>query len=92
MDELIFQEFKGTGNMELVLDRKAAELRLWPAVNLNASGTRREELLLSGKRLEASQFLRRALSGQKIEDAAEAMIDRIGQTKNNEEFLRLLSR
>lgn len=92
MDELIFQEFKGTGNMEMVLDRKAAELRLWPAVNLNASGTRREELLLSGKRLEAAQFLRRALSGQKIEDAAEAMIDRIGSTKSNEEFLRLLER
>ncbi|NCG09267.1 MAG: transcription termination factor Rho [Verrucomicrobia bacterium] len=92
MDDLIFQEFKGTGNMEMVLDRKAAELRLWPAVNLNASGTRREELLLSGKRLEAAQFLRRALSGQKIEDAAEAMIDRIGSTKSNEEFLKLLNR
>ncbi len=92
MDELIFQEFKGTGNMEMVLDRKAAELRLWPAVNLNASGTRREELLLSGKRLEASQFLRRALAGQKIEDAAEAMIDRISMTKSNEEFLKLLDR
>lgn len=92
MDELIFQEFKGTGNMEMVLDRKAAELRLWPAVNLNASGTRREELLLSGKRLEASQFLRRALAGQKIEDAAEAMIDRIGMTKTNDEFLKLLDR
>ena len=92
MDELIFQEFKGTGNMEMVLDRKAAELRLWPAVNLNASGTRREELLLSGKRLEASQFLRRALAGQKIEDAAEAMIDRISMTKTNAEFLKLLDR
>lgn len=92
MDELIFQEFKGTGNMEMVLDRKAAELRLWPAVNLNASGTRREELLLSGKRLEASQFLRRALAGQKIEDAAEAMIDRISMTKTNVEFLKLLDR
>ena len=52
MDELIFQEFKGTGNMEMVLDRKAAELRLWPAINLNASGTRKEELILSGKNLE----------------------------------------
>ena len=92
MDELIFQEFKGTGNMEMVLDRKAAELRLWPAVNLNASGTRREELLLSGQRLEAAQFLRRALAGQKIEDAAETMIDRIGQTKTNEDFLKLLNR
>jgi transcription termination factor Rho len=92
MDELIFQEFKGTGNMEMVLDRKAAELRLWPAINLNASGTRKEELILSGKYLEGAQFLRRALAGQKIEDAAEAMIDRFTQTKNNEDFLKLLQR
>jgi len=92
MDELIFQEFKGTGNMEMVLDRKAAELRLWPAINLNASGTRKEELLLSGKYLEGAQFLRRALAGQKIEDAAEAMIDRFSQTKTNDEFLKLLER
>ncbi|MFP4166609.1 MAG: transcription termination factor Rho [Opitutales bacterium] len=92
MDDFIFQEFKGTGNMEMVLDRKAAELRLWPAINLNASGTRREEMLLTGKRLEASQFLRRALAGQKVEDATEAMIDRIGQTECNEEFMKLLER
>lgn len=92
MDELIFQEFKGTGNMEMVLDRKAAELRLWPAINLNASGTRKEELLLSGKYLEGAQFLRRALAGQKIEDAAEAMIERFSLTKNNDEFLKLLQR
>ena len=90
MDDLIFQEFKGTGNMEMVLDRKAAELRLWPAINLNASGTRREELILKGKQLEGAQFLRRALAGQKVENAAEAMIDRFSQTKNNEEFLKLL--
>lgn len=57
MDDLIFQEFKGTGNMEMVLDRKVAELRIWPAINLSASGTRREELLLSAKELEASSFL-----------------------------------
>ena len=92
MDELIFQEFKGTGNMEMVLDRKAAELRLWPAINLNASGTRKEELLLSGNYLEGAQFLRRALAGQKIEDAAEGMIDRFQQTKTNDEFLKLLQR
>jgi transcription termination factor Rho len=92
MDELIFQEFKGTGNMEMVLDRKAAELRLWPAVNLNASGTRKEELVLSEKALEAAHFLRRALAGQKIEDAAETMIERLSTTKNNEEFLKLLDR
>ena len=92
MDELIFQEFKGTGNMEMVLDRKAAELRLWPAVNLNASGTRKEEMLLSGKHLEVAQFLRRALAGQKTEDAAETMIERIGSTKSNKEFIKLLDR
>ena len=92
MDDLIFQEFKGTGNMEMVLDRKAAELRLWPAINLNASGTRKEELILKGKHLESAQFLRRALAGQKVEDAAEAMIDRFAQTKNNEEFPKLLAR
>ncbi len=90
MDDLIFQEFKGTGNMEMVLDRKAAELRLWPAINLNASGTRKEELLLSGKYLSGAQFLRRALAGQKVEDATEAMIDRFSQTATNEEFLKLL--
>ena len=92
MDDLIFQEFKGTGNMEIVLDRKAAELRLWPAINLNASGTRKEELLLSGKELEGAQFLRRAFSGQKVEDATETMIDRISSTKTNTEFLSLLNR
>ena len=92
MDDLIFQEFKGTGNMEMVLDRKAAELRLWPAINLNASGTRKEELILTGKYLEGAQFLRRALAGQKIEDAAEIMIDRFTQTKNNDELLKLLER
>ncbi len=92
MDELIFQEFKGTGNMEMVLDRKAAELRLWPAINLNASGTRKEELLLSGNYLKGAQFLRRALAGQKIEDAAETMIERFNQTQDNEDFLRLLDR
>lgn len=91
MDDIIFQEFKGTGNMEMVLDRKAAELRLWPAIHLNASGTRKEERLLSRSCLEGAQFLRRALAGQKVEDATEAMIDRLGQTKNNKEFLKILT-
>ena len=92
MDDLIFQEFKGTGNMEMVLDRKAAELRLWPAINLQSSGTRKEELLLGERELAGSQFLRRALAGQKIEDATEAMIERFGKTKDNAEFLKLLDR
>ena len=87
---LIFQEFKGTGNMEMVLDRKVAELRIWPAINLAASGTRREELLLSPKELEAASFLRRAMAGSKVEDAAETLIERMGQTKSNAEFLSLI--
>ena len=90
MDDVVYEEFKGTGNMEMVLDRKVAELRIWPAINLSASGTRREELLLSAKELEASSFLRRAMAGSKVEDAAETLIDRMGQTKSNAEFLALI--
>lgn len=90
MDELIFQEFKGTGNMEMVLDRKVAELRIWPAINLASSGTRREELLLTPKELEASSFLRRAMSGSKTEDATETLIGRMSQTKSNAEFLNII--
>lgn len=90
MDELIFQEFKGTGNMEMVLDRKIAELRIWPAINLTASGTRKEELLLDRDTLDKVSFFRRALSSYKPVDAAETMIERMETTKNNAEFLRLL--
>ena len=90
MDDLIFQEFKGTGNMEMVLDRKLAEQRIWPAINLAASGTRKEELLLSDKELEASSFLRRAMAGAKVEDATETLLERMKQTKNNAEFLSVI--
>ncbi|MBS1485691.1 MAG: transcription termination factor Rho [Opitutales bacterium] len=90
MDELIFQEFKGTGNIEMVLDRKVAELRIWPAINLASSGTRREELLLSAKELEAAAFLRRAMAGSKTEDATETLISRMSQTKSNAEFLNII--
>src|SRR5688500_13239565 len=69
MDDVIFQEFKGTGNMELVLDRKCAEMRLWPAINIAASGTRKEELLIDAKTLEGIHFFRRALVQQKIDEA-----------------------
>jgi transcription termination factor Rho len=91
MDDLIFQEFKGTGNMEMVLDRKVAELRMWPAINVNASGTRREELLLTPEVLEKTQFFRRAIASLKPEDAAETVLSRMGKTANNQEFLRLLN-
>ncbi|MDI1250767.1 MAG: transcription termination factor Rho [Lacunisphaera sp.] len=90
MDDVIFQEFKGTGNMELVLDRKAAEMRIWPAVNVASSGTRKEELLLDEKTLEAIHFFRRALVQQKIEEATDTMVTRLGKTKTNAEFVKLI--
>jgi transcription termination factor Rho len=90
MDELIFQEFKGTGNMEMVLDRKVAELRLWPAINIAASGTRKEELILPPDVLKKCHFFRRALVGKKIEDAAEAAIERLAKTTTNEQFFKLI--
>ena len=92
MDDVIFQEFKGTGNMELVLDRKCAEMRLWPAINVAASGTRKEELLIDAKTLEGIHFFRRALVQQKIEEATETMIARLSKTKTNAEFLKLIAR
>ncbi len=90
MDDVIFQEFKGTGNMELVLDRKAAEMRIWPAVNVASSGTRKEELLLDEKTLEAIHFFRRALVQQKIEEATDTMVTRLSKTKTNAEFVKLI--
>ena len=90
MDDLIFQEFKGTGNMEMVLDRKVAELRIWPAVNVNASGTRKEELLMDPKTHEKAGIFRRALSSYKIEDAAETLMERMEQTKDNQKLMDML--
>jgi transcription termination factor Rho len=92
MDDVIFQEFKGTGNMELVLDRKCAEMRLWPAINVAASGTRKEELLIDAKSLEGIHFFRRALVQQKIEESTDTMIARLSKTKTNAEFLKLIAR
>ena len=90
MDELIFQEFKGTGNSEIILDRKIAELRLWPAINLASSGTRKEEDLVDPLTLEKTSFLRRAMSPMKTIDAAETLIERMSKTSNNQEFLDLI--
>lgn len=91
MDDLIFQEFKGTGNMEIVLDRKSAEQRLWPAINLTASGTRKEELLLEPEVLEKVRFFRRALASMRPDEATETLLTRMGKTRDNTEFLRLLN-
>lgn len=89
MDDLIFQEFKGTGNMEMVLDRRVAELRLWPAINIASSGTRREELLIAAKDLEKAHFFRRAVAGMKPDEAAETALGRMAKTKSNKELLAM---
>ena len=91
MDELIFQEFKGTGNMEIVLDRKVSELRLWPSININASGTRKEELLLDSTTLEKVKFFRRALAPLKPVESAETLLSRMQQAPTNAAFLKLLT-
>ncbi len=91
MDELIFQEFKGTGNMELVLDRKLADRRIWPAIDITQSGTRREELLLAPETLHAVTMLRRTLTSMHHVDAMEQLIKQLGRFKSNAEFIQLIS-
>ena len=91
MDELIFQEFKGTGNMELVLDRKLADRRVWPAIDISQSGTRREEKLLSPETLHAVTMLRRTLSSMHHVDAMEQLTAKLGKFKANRDFIDLIS-
>ncbi len=87
MDEVIFEEFKGTGNMELVLDRRIAEKRIWPAIDIFKSGTRKEELLLDDDTLRRVWILRKFLQEQTSVEIMEFMRDKLSKTKTNEEFL-----
>ncbi|MFM9026184.1 MAG: transcription termination factor Rho [Planctomycetaceae bacterium] len=91
MDELIFQEFKGTGNMELVLDRKLADRRVWPAIDISQSGTRREEKLLDPNTLHACNMLRRTLSSMHHVDAMEQLVKQLAKFKSNREFISLIA-
>ncbi len=88
MDEVIYEEFKGTGNMELHLDRKLAERRIWPAIDIKRSSTRKEELLLSADEIECTWALRRFLAGMENTDATERLIDQLRKSKNNKEFMK----
>jgi transcription termination factor Rho len=92
MDDLIFQEFKGTGNMELILDRKLAERRIYPAIDLAGSGTRKEERLLPAERLEKINLLRRTLMQMKGVEAMEGLVKQMVKTKSNEEFLEVVGK
>ena len=88
--DVIFEEFKGTGNMELHLDRKLSEKRVFPAIDINKSGTRKEELLLSEKELNSVFSIRRALSNLGTADVTEMIVGKMLKTKNNEEFINTI--
>ena len=92
MDDVIYEEFKGTGNMELVLDRKLSEKRIFPAIDIPKSGTRREDLLLTREEQEAVDIMRRALNGMKSDEAVDNILNMFDRTKNNEEFVQMVKK
>lgn len=92
MDDMIFEEFKGTGNMELHLDRKLQEKRIFPAINLNKSGTRKEDLLISGDELETIWMVRRAVSDWGVAEATERIVADLCRTKTNAEFIQMFKK
>ena len=92
MDEVIFEEFKGTGNMELKLDRRLADRRIFPAVDVEASGTRREELLIKHEILQKVWVLRKLISDMDDIEAMNFIVDKLKSTKNNAEFFELMRR
>lgn len=92
MDDVIFEEFKGTGNMELHLDRKLSEKRIFPAINLNKSGTRREDLLMSQEEIEAVWMMRRAMANMGTQEVTETIIDNLAHTRNNSDFIQVIKK
>ena len=92
MDDVIYEEFKGTGNMELVLDRKLSEKRMFPAIDILKSGTRREDLLLSKEEQEAVESMRRALNGLRPEEAVDNILNMFSRTRNNEELIQMVKK
>ena len=92
MDDVIYEEFKGTGNMEMVLDRKLSEKRVFPAIDIPKSSTRREDLLLTPDELEAINIIRKALNGMKADEAVEKILDMFARTKNNFEVVNMVKK
>ncbi|MCH5261768.1 MAG: transcription termination factor Rho [Lachnospiraceae bacterium] len=92
MDDVVYEEFKGTGNMEMVLDRKLSEKRVFPAIDIPKSSTRREDLLLTPDELEAINIIRKALNGMKADEAVEKILDMFARTKNNFEFVNMVKK
>ena len=92
MDDVIFEEFKGTGNMEVVLDRTLSEKRIFPAIDINKSGTRREDLLLTKDEIQAVNTFRRTINNGGLDVMAEKLMEKIIKTKNNKELISLLTK
>ena len=92
MDDVVYEEFKGTGNMELVLDRKLQEKRVFPAIDIPKSGTRREDLLLSKEEQDAVYIIRRAMNGMKADDAVDNLLNMFSRTKDNSELVKIVNR
>ena len=92
MDDVVYEEFKGTGNMELVLDRKLQEKRVFPAIDIAKSGTRREDLLLTAEEQEAVDIMRKALNGMKSDEATENILNMLARTKDNAEFVQTIKK
>lgn len=92
MDDVIYEEFKGTGNMEMVLDRKLSEKRVFPAIDIPKSSTRREDLLLNPDELEAINVIRKAFNGMKADEAVERVVDMFAKTRNNQEFVNMVKK
>ncbi len=92
MDDVVYEEFKGTGNMEMVLDRKVAERRVFPAIDIPKSGTRRDDLLLGSEEVEAINIIRRAFNGMKMEEAVDKVIDLFNKTRDNREFAQMVKK
>ena len=92
MDDVVYEEFKGTGNMELMLNRKLQEKRVFPAIDIPKSGTRREDLLLDKEEQEAAYIMRKAMNGMKAEEAVDNLLTMFSRTKNNEELVQQIIR
>ncbi|MBQ7481999.1 MAG: transcription termination factor Rho [Lachnospiraceae bacterium] len=92
MDDVVYEEFKGTGNMEMILDRKLSERRVFPAIDIPKSGTRREDLLLEPDELEAINIIRKALNGLKAEEAVEKVLDMFVRTRSNHDFVQIIKK
>lgn len=92
MDDVVFEEFKGTGNMELVLDRKLSEKRVFPAIDIVKSGTRRDDLLLDPQEQEAVDIMRKAINGMRTDDAVENILNMFARTRNNQEYINMVKK